>query len=111
MPSLAKAVTKAVTASFRRWGAVSTAPNWPIRAAMCETCHLRVIRCGVSYCGRPYTEHPFRDESTEGCGCPCVDKAKDPGEHCPLDYHALPAHRDDGRCTCKWCASHSCSAP
>jgi hypothetical protein len=83
--------------------------EWSARAAICERCPLRVIRRGVSYCGKPLLERVER-EVHEGCGCPTRDKAKDPKEHCPVDVRhraAAPANRGARGCNCKWCAAVS----
>jgi len=88
-------------------GLLGEAVDWQTRAAVCERCHLRHVKCGISYCGRPLVNLPFRDEAVDGCGCPCREKAKRPGEHCPIDAHALAAHRDQSGCSCKWCESPS----
>jgi hypothetical protein len=101
---LAAAAVKATSAWARRFGFMENAANWEEKAALCERCHLRVLKCNVSYCGKPFLQHMDRDPSTEGCGCPCIEKAKSPGEHCPLDNRHLPAVNHDGNCTCKWCS-------
>jgi hypothetical protein len=98
------AAIKATSAWARRFGFMETATNWGEKAALCERCHLRVVKCNVSYCGRPFLQHVDRDQSIEGCGCPCIEKAKSPDEHCPLDKCHLPAVNTDGKCTCKWCS-------
>ena len=106
--SLTRAAAKAASSRFRRFGALPTAPDWAQRAAVCETCHLRVIHKGVSYCGRPFLELIQRDPAEDGCGCPCHDKAKDPTEHCPLNPFNRRAARDElDACECKWCSAIS----
>ena len=81
------------------------AVDWAQRARICETCSMRRIVRGVSYCGRPFLQQVQRDHAEDGCGCPCHDKARDPSEHCPIDERHRPATRQDGACTCKWCAA------
>jgi hypothetical protein len=82
-------------------------PRWAERAAACETCPLRVIRCGVSYCGQPFLEKVDRDPAIDGCGCPCHAKAKSPTEHCPLNrFNRAVETTAAGGCTCKWCETH-----
>jgi len=98
--SVVRAAPKAASARLRQAGMLSDASGWEERAAVCETCHLRVVRCGVSYCGVPLLEFPDRDEAVDGCGCPCRDKAKSPGEHCPLPGAPGDA---SAACSCKWC--------
>jgi hypothetical protein len=100
---LMSAVVKASAVWVRRLGVLGVADGWEIRAAECERCHLRVIQCGVSYCGKPFLRQIEREPAVDGCGCPCREKARTPGEHCPLDRRQLPAARQGGQCTCKWC--------
>jgi hypothetical protein len=98
-----EAVGKFATARLRRVGALPIYPHWEVRAEVCERCPLRVMRCGVSYCGSPLLRQIDRDPAIDGCGCPCHDKAKSAEEHCPIDRHHQPAVSDDGGCNCKWC--------
>jgi hypothetical protein len=84
-------------------GWLRSAVDWENRAKTCERCHLRVIRCGVSYCGQPFLKQIDRDEAVDGCGCPCRDKAKSRSEHCPIDHRQQPAQKSAGGCSCKWC--------
>jgi len=91
------------SARLRRLGVVDIHSDWQQRAAICEFCPMRVIRCGVSYCGKPFLQLIDREPAVDGCGCPCRDKAKSPGEHCPIDGRGRPAHHSDGDCSCKWC--------
>ena len=84
-------------------GLLKTAVDWETRAKTCDRCHLRVIRCGVSYCGQPFLQQIDRDEATEGCGCPCRAKAKARTEHCPIDPRQHPAQKTPAGCSCKWC--------
>ena len=98
-----EALGRFATAQARRWGNGSIYPLWQVRAEVCETCTMRVVRCGVSYCGKPYLQQVSRDPAVDGCGCPCRDKARSANEHCPIDRKyeaAVPLRRD---CTCKWC--------
>jgi hypothetical protein len=103
--SLSRAAAKAAGARFRALRLTATHPDWARRAAICETCHLRAIRCNISYCGKPFLSKIDRDPTLDGCGCPCREKAKSPEEHCPLDRRHQPAWQRDGHCTCKWCAA------
>jgi len=64
------------------------------------------VYAGVSYCGSPYLQQPIRDPK-DGCGCPTIAKAKDPSEHCPLNFQNHPAHRLSHYCNCKWCQATS----
>jgi hypothetical protein len=105
IPSLAGALAKAAGAMGRRVGWGRVAPNWEARAAVCEQCVLRVVRCGMSYCGKPYLAQIERDLVSEGCGCPCHEKAKTPGEHCPIDSRHQAADKEEAGCTCKWCVA------
>jgi hypothetical protein len=101
--SISKAMAKAASARFRQMGLTTTAPQWTSRATTCETCPMRVVHRGVSYCGTPFLKQINRDPVTEGCGCPTRDKAKSPDEHCPIDRHFnLPVVRA-GECNCRWC--------
>ena len=102
--TLARAAAKSAGARMRRLGALPVAANWAQRAALCESCPLRVIQRGISYCGTPFLQRVDRDPAFDGCGCPCHDKAKSPQEHCPLDFDHRPARKPAGRCDCKWCA-------
>ena len=102
---LLEALGKFAAARLRDIGAARVYPQWETRAAVCERCPLRVIRCGVSYCGNPLLKQLDRDPAVDGCGCPCHDKSKDPGEHCPVDGHHQAARQSAEGCTCKWCAA------
>jgi hypothetical protein len=103
--TLSKAAAKAASARLRRLSVLPTRRDWAARAAICETCHLRVLHRGASYCGKPFLELIDRDPTMDGCGCPTHDKAKSPEEHCPIDRQNNAARTDDVRCTCKWCNS------
>jgi hypothetical protein len=98
-----EALARFATAQMRRLGIGAISPHWQARAAVCEQCPMRVLRCGVSYCGKPFLQMVNRDPALDGCGCPCHDKAKSPSEHCPIDPSHRAATTDGGHCTCKWC--------
>jgi hypothetical protein len=100
--SVLKAGVKAASASLR--APANEAVDWTTRAEACERCHLRVVQCGKSYCGRPFLQMIDRDLALDGCGCPCHKKAKDPKEHCPLTPRHLASTQAGGTCDCKWCS-------
>jgi len=102
---LSRAAAKSFAAKVRRVGMGARSADWARRASICETCHLRAIVRGVSYCGTPLLRQIDRDPVLHGCGCPTRAKAQSPGEHCPLTIRNLPATHPDGRCDCKWCES------
>jgi hypothetical protein len=101
--ALSRAAAKYTASVVRRAGMGAVHPDWAARAAVCETCPLRVLAGRVSYCGRPLQHQPLRDPAEDGCGCPTRDKARDPQEHCPLTPSHRPANPSPGRCDCKWC--------
>jgi hypothetical protein len=101
--ALSRAAAKSAAARLRQLGMLREHPDWARRAATCETCPLRVVRQGTSYCGRPFLQQIERDPATDGCGCPTHAKAKSPDEHCPLDWRNHAAQRGADGCTCKWC--------
>ena len=103
LAALSRAAAKAAAGRLRRLGLLPEAVDWARRAAVCETCPLRTIRNGVSYCGRPFLQMVDRDPAHHGCGCPTRAKAKSPDDHCPLDENNRPAQRTAEGCTCKWC--------
>jgi hypothetical protein len=103
--AIVNAARKAAGSLIRRYGLAPVAQGWEIKAALCERCHLRVAQCSVSYCGKPYLRQIDRDPSVDGCGCPCHEKAKTPGEHCPLDGQNRPSVTSDSACNCKWCTA------
>src|SRR5690348_4987586 len=92
--TLSRGAAKAAAARLRRLGGLTAVADWQTRASVCETCALRVVRRGTSYCGRPLLERVDRDPAMDGCGCPTIDKAKTPGEHCPVDGRHGPAMAD-----------------
>ncbi|MBC7783751.1 MAG: hypothetical protein H7144_07915 [Burkholderiales bacterium] len=100
---LSRAAVKATAAKIRGAGLLRENVDWPRKAETCERCPLRVVQCGVSYCGKPFLQQIARDPVVDGCGCPTRAKAKDPKEHCPLTSDHLPAVRDNNSCNCKWC--------
>ena len=105
--SISSAMAKAASARLRSLGARPTASDWAARAAICETCPMRVVRRNVSYCGTPFLQLIDRDPVQDGCGCPTRDKAMSPGEHCPVDRSfRLPVTGKIG-CNCKWCSNVS----
>ena len=103
--ALSRAAAKSAAGRLRRLGLLPEAVDWARRATVCETCPLRTIRAGVSYCGQPFLRQIDRDPAREGCGCPTRAKAKSPDEHCPIDAANRPARVSDGLCTCKWCSA------
>jgi hypothetical protein len=100
---ISRAAAKAAAAKLRSAGLLRESVNWASRATVCERCPLRVIKCGVSYCGKPFLQQVERDPVVDGCGCPTRAKARDPREHCPLNT-THQARREHGACDCKWCA-------
>lgn len=108
---LSGALYRYLWARLRNIGLKSTHPQWKERATLCERCHLRVIKCGVSYCGNPLLEQIEREPAVDGCGCPCRDKAKSPGEHCPIDLRHQAARKTASGCSCKWCRTLSQMPP
>jgi len=100
---LLEALGKFASARLRQVGALRIHPKWEARATVCEQCALRVVRCGVSYCGNPRFQQIDRDPAIDGCGCPCRDKAKSPHEHCPVDSRYQAAEKHAAGCSCKWC--------
>lgn len=103
--SISAAMAKAASARLRSIGAGRVAVDWAKRAAICEGCAMRVVRRGVSYCGTPFLQQMDRDPLTDGCGSPTREKAKSPGEHCPVNRrYELPVI-EHGNCSCKWCAA------
>lgn len=105
MVRLAQAGVKRTTSLFRSVGIGGRDyESWTDRAEVCARCPLVVVKCGKSYCGRPFLSQIAREEPTEGCGCPVTPKAKDPNEHCPRDEHFNARSTDEsGTCNCLWC--------
>ena len=103
LASLGRAAAKSAAARMRRMGLLREAIDWARRAAICESCFMRHVRDGVSYCGRPFLQQIDREPAEDGCGCPVREKAKSPQEHCPLDWRNRPAKALPEGCTCKWC--------
>jgi len=104
---LSRAMANSAASRLRKMGALAMAVDWAARAEVCERCPLRVVQGGVSYCGRPFLQKLDREDSVDGCGCPTREKAKSPGEHCPLDVRNRAAMKIGGECNCKWCAKAS----
>jgi hypothetical protein len=103
--ALSRAAARYTASVLRRGGASAVHRDWPARAAVCETCPMRVLVGNVSYCGQPAYRQPVRDPALDGCGCPTRDKARSPQEHCPMTPAMRPVRSSDGdRCDCKWCA-------
>jgi hypothetical protein len=92
---------------LRQLGLLPQSVDWARRASICESCPMRIIQKGVSFCGRPLLQHVHRDTTLHGCGCPCHSKAKSPDEHCPLDWRHRPAQLQIDGCTCKWCNAYA----
>jgi hypothetical protein len=105
-----EALGKFATARLRQVGAIRAYPEWEARAEVCERCALRVVSCGKSFCGNPFLKQIERDPAVDGCGCPCRDKAKSAGEHCPITEHYHAAEKHGEMCNCKWCTAGSLAA-
>jgi hypothetical protein len=104
--SLSRAAAKSVAAKLRALHGLPVHSEWAARASVCEKCPIRKVYVGVSYCGSPYLRQPIRS-AEEGCGCPTHDKAKDPGEHCPLNRLLQASSQSGGNCDCKWCRAEN----
>lgn len=102
--ALSKAAAKSAGARMRSMGLLPTRVNWVARASLCETCPLRRLHRGTSYCGQPFLDKIDRDPTIDGCGCPTRAKAQDPAEHCPVTSRFGAAHTTSGSCDCRWCA-------
>src|SRR3569623_285529 len=100
--TLSRAAAKCAAAKLRDAGALRADVDWLRRVEICERCPVRVLHCGVSYCGKPLLQQIDRDP-TQGCGCPVRAKAQSPAEHCPLTRSL--AASDSTICNCKWCAA------
>jgi hypothetical protein len=107
LATLSRAAARSARSRLRRMGLLTPSVDWARRASACESCPLRVIQRGISYCGRPLLHQVNRTPSEDGCGCPCREKARDPAEHCPLDWRHRPARRTVEGCTCKWCNAYA----
>jgi hypothetical protein len=108
--ALSRAAAKSAGAKLRAMRLMLARPDWPARAEVCERCPMRVVACGVSYCGTPFLRKVDRDPVVDGCGCPTIVKAKDPGEHCPVNRSNQAAKRGGhGGCDCRWCAGDAAS--
>lgn len=103
LAALSRAAAKSAAAQLRRLGLLQRALDWRQRAEICELCPLRVVHKGTSYCGRPFLHQIDRDPAEDGCGCPTIEKARSPREHCPRDWHNRPSRQLPDGCTCKWC--------
>jgi hypothetical protein len=109
--AITKAAAKSSATRLRQMGLLPVRVDWAARAAVCERCPLRVVKCGVSYCGTPFLRMPLRDPVVDGCGCPTREKARDPKEHCPIDARYRAATHAGESCSCKWCAADPASTP
>jgi hypothetical protein len=78
LTALGKAAAKSAASRLRRLGLLRQASDWASRASICETCHLRHVYKGASYCGRPFLQQIDRDNAEDGCGCPVREKARAP---------------------------------
>jgi len=103
LAALSRGAAKAAKAKLRQVGVFREAGDWVRKATICETCPMRVVHAGTTYCGKPFLHLPVRDSAEDGCGCPTMPKAKDPTEHCPLDARHQPARTSAAGCDCKWC--------
>ncbi|MEM1010748.1 MAG: hypothetical protein AAGI46_00855 [Planctomycetota bacterium] len=92
-----RAATKFAKSRLRSLHALPVYEAWTTRYAACQACPLHVREGGLNHCGRPMQHRPLAAPDRDaGCGCPVMDKARDPDEHCHL-------HEDDSDCTCPWC--------
>lgn len=98
---LSRAAAKSAGARLRRAGILRTDPLSAGRLQQCEACSLRVVADGVAHCGKPLLKQ-IRRPADQGCGCPVEDKARRPGEHCPITLSGRPRN-ERGICDCKWC--------
>lgn len=101
---LSRAAVKSAASKMRSAGLLPVRVDWARRATVCERCPLRVIRCGVSYCGKPFLHQVSRRPDSDGCGCPTREKARSPEEHCPLNPQNRAAVTSPRACDCKWCS-------
>jgi hypothetical protein len=102
--SISAAMAKSASARLRDLGAARVAPDWPAREQICARCPMHVLHRGIAYCGTPFLQKIDRDPATDGCGCPIRDKARSPGEHCPVTVRHQPS-TPGAPCDCKWCAN------
>jgi hypothetical protein len=114
--SISRAAYKRSLALFRSFGATPTYPHWQARAEICARCPLAHTDGKTTTCGRPFLQQMGR-RPEDGCGCPVVEKAKDPAEHCPVDATLSPTptptlsptptptstSTSTAACNCKWC--------
>ena len=100
---LSRAAAKSASARLRNLGVLRVDADWRARATACAGCPLRTVVRGVPHCGRPLLRQVTRS-AADGCGCPIEDKARRPGEHCPLSTNGTPRRAAGGACDCKWCA-------
>ena len=101
---LSQAGVKRAQSVFRNVGIGREHPHWQARAEICARCPMCVVERHRAYCGKPFLKQIERDEATQGCGCPVIDKAKDPQEHCPRDLQFnASSHNDAHTCDCAWC--------
>jgi hypothetical protein len=100
---LSRAAAKSASARLRNLGVLRVDAGWQARVAACAGCPLRTVVRGVTYCGQPLLRRLDRSPA-DGCGCPVEDKARRPGEHCPLAADGTPRRTPGGTgCDCKWC--------
>lgn len=99
---LTHAATKKAGAFIRSLGAAPVHPQWQARVEICANCPLATKEGDSVYCGKPFLSKVHR-EAEDGCGCPIMDKAQDPAEHCPLTPQHVPAAQHGASCGCKWC--------
>lgn len=101
LSTLTRAAAKKALATFRTFHLSPVYPEWASRTALCARCPVAVTKEGTVYCGNPLLSD-IRRAASQGCGCPVLDKAQDPAEHCPLTP-ALDPRRESEPCDCKWC--------
>ena len=106
---LSRAAAKSASARLRNLGVLRTNAGWRARADACAACPLRTVVRGVAHCGTPLLRQVHRSPA-DGCGCPVEDKARRPGEHCPLSANGTPRRAAGGACDCKWCGAERAAA-
>jgi hypothetical protein len=104
--AMSRAAAKAAGSRLRHLGLLREAVDWSAKATICESCPMRRVVGGISYCGKPFLRQIERDHAEEGCGCPTREKARSPGEHCPLDWNNRAARFEPEGCNCKWCNTY-----